>query len=39
MEWISSKGIRYDIRQGVVKGLSVAATTATATLNFWLLTL
>jgi hypothetical protein len=39
MEWISSKGIRYDTHQGVVKGLSAGAATATATLKFWLLTL
>jgi hypothetical protein len=39
MEWISSKGIRCDTHQGVVKGLSAGAATATATLKFWLLTL
>jgi hypothetical protein len=34
MEWISSKGIRCDTHQGVVKGLGKAAATATAMPNF-----
>jgi hypothetical protein len=39
MEWISSKGIRCDTHQGVMKGLSAGAATAAATLKLWLLTL
>jgi hypothetical protein len=35
MEWISSKGIRCDTHEGVVKELSATAATAASDAEIW----